>query len=167
MLKINRQTDYAVRIILALSKKENGRRYSSAHIGREMLIPPALLQRIVAELAAGGFIRTQAGRDGGISLAYAPQEITLRQVVEHFEGEIFLSDCILKPGECPFERKCPVHCQWIRLKNLLRDEMERITFQQLVEEGNLIETNLTSTGSHNPKPDSVTNPIPLAHVVPS
>ncbi len=110
-------------------------------IGHEMLIPPALLQRIVAELASGEFIRTQAGRDGGITLARAPKEITLLQVVEQFEGDLYLSDCILKPNECPFESRCPVHCQWVRLKNLLRDEMSRITFEQLVEESKQADRN--------------------------
>jgi Rrf2 family transcriptional regulator, iron-sulfur cluster assembly transcription factor len=144
VLRINRQTDYAVRVILALSKKARAKRFSTSEIGREMLIPPALVQRIVAELAGGGFIVTQAGRHGGISLAHDPSQITLLQIVEHFEGELFLSDCVLKPAECPFERRCPVHCQWIRLKDLLRNEMAGITFKQLVDEGNLIETNLTN-----------------------
>ena len=98
MLRVNRQTDYAVRVILALSKKAKDSRVPTSEIGREMLIPPSLLQRIVAELAGGGFIHTQAGRDGGIALAHDPKEITLLQVVECFEGELYLSDCVLKPG---------------------------------------------------------------------
>ena len=147
MLRINRQTDYATRVILALSKKEKGTRVSTSEIGREMLVPPSLLQRIVAELAGGGFIHTQAGRDGGITLAHDPKEITLLQVVEYFEGELYLSDCILKPGDCPFEKKCPVHCQWVRLKNMLRNEMAAITFQQLAEEGSQIESNLKVNAS--------------------
>lgn len=159
MLRINRQTDYAVRVVLALSKKEAGKRVSTSEIGHEMLIPPALLQRIVAELASGKFINTQAGRDGGISLARDPKEISLLQVVEHFEGELYLSDCVLKPGDCPFEKKCPVHCQWVRLKNLLRNEMANTSFQQLVEEGNLIEASLKKDASHAPKPVTVTNNI--------
>lgn len=159
MIRINRQTDYAVRVVLALSKKEAGKRVSTSEIGREMLIPPALLQRIVAELASGKFINTQAGRDGGISLAHEPKDISLLQIVEHFEGELYLSDCVLKPGDCPFDKKCPVHCQWVRLKNMLRDEMARISFQQLVEEGNLIEANLKKDASHAPKPVSITNGI--------
>ena len=167
MLKINRQTDYAVRVILALSKKAKGKRVSTSEIGREMLIPPSLLQRIVAELAGGGFIHTQAGRDGGITLAHDPKVITLLEIVEHFEGELYLSDCILKPNECPFESKCPVHCQWIRLKNLLRDEMARITFQQLVEEGNLIESNLTVNASRVPNPAPVITDILIASEVPA
>lgn len=39
MLRINRQTDYAVRVVLALSKREKGRLFPTAEIGREMLIP--------------------------------------------------------------------------------------------------------------------------------
>lgn len=156
MLRINRQTDYAVRIILALSKKVKGTRVPTSNISREMLIPPALIQRIVAELAGGGLIHTQVGRDGGITLAHDPKEITLLQVVEHFEGELYLSDCIQKPDECPFEKKCPVHCQWVRLKNMLRNEMAAINFQQLVEEGNLIETGNASFALH---PASVTSGI--------
>ena len=162
MIRINRQTDYAVRVLLALSKKEAGKRFSTSEIGREMLIPPALLQRIVADLANGGFIITQAGRDGGIMLAQAPGDITLLEVVEHFEGEIFLSECILKPNECPFERKCPVHCQWVRLKDLLRNEMSKITFQNLVEEGHLIEANLRASASRQPTIGSVAKEIPTA-----
>ncbi len=161
MLRINRQTDYAVRVILALSKKAKSKRVPTSEVGHEMLIPPSLLQRIVADLANGGFIHTQAGRDGGISLAHDPKDINLLEVVEFFEGEIYLSDCILKPGECPFERKCPVHCQWVRLKNLLRNEMAAITFQQLVEEGSLIESNLTGNASNALSPVSVTNGILL------
>lgn len=156
MLRINRQTDYAVRVVLALSKREKGRLFPTAEIGREMLIPPVLLQRIVAELANGGFINTQVGRDGGISLAHDPNQITLLQVVEQFEGELYLSDCVLKPGECPFDTRCPVHCQWVRLKNMLRNEMARITFEQLVKEGELIEANITACNS----------PIPIEQLIP-
>ncbi len=142
MLKINRQTDYAVRIILSLSKRPGGTRVPTSEIQREMLIPPALIQRIVAELASGGFILTQAGRDGGITLAYPPAQITLLQVVEHFEGTIFLSDCVVKPEDCPFSTRCPVTRRWARLKNTIRDELDRTTFQELVDDALAIESEL-------------------------
>ncbi|MEN9562521.1 MAG: hypothetical protein RIR73_765 [Chloroflexota bacterium] len=147
MFRVNRQTDYAVRVVLALAKKPQGTRLPTSEIGREMLIPPALLQRIVAELASSGFIKTQPGRDGGISLAALPNQITLLQVVERFEGPLVISDCILKEGDCPFEDKCPVSCQWKRLNDLLRAEMARISFQQLVEDGIQIEAKLDHSGS--------------------
>lgn len=161
MLKINRQTDYAVRVVLALSKKPQGTRVSTSEIGREMLIPLALLQRIVAELSSSGFINTQAGRDGGMTLAHLPKNITLLQIVELFEGEVSLSDCTIKPHDCSFGMKCPVRCQWVRIKNLIREEMGRTTFEQLVEDATAIELSLmTNTASSLPKTASVSNNIP-------
>lgn len=162
MFRVNRQTDYAVRVVLALSKKPQGTRLPTSEIGREMLIPPALLQRIVAELASSGFIKTQPGRDGGISLAVLPNQITLLQVVERFEGPLVISDCVLKEGDCPFEDKCPVSCQWKRLNDLLRAEMARITFQQLVEDGMQIEAKLDHSGSIPLKLVSAASTIPVA-----
>ena len=147
MLKINRQTDYAVRIVLFLAKREQGARVPTSEIQREMLIPPALIQRIVADLSAGGFVTTQAGRDGGITLAHLPAELTLLQVVEYFEGPIFLSDCVVKPEECPFSTLCPVTRRWARLKNIIREELERTTFAELVEDAQTIESGFFSVAS--------------------
>ena len=61
MLKINRQTDYAVRVILALAKRGEGARLSSADIQQEMLIPKAFMTRIVAQLSRDGLVDTFPG----------------------------------------------------------------------------------------------------------
>ncbi len=147
MFRVNRQTDYAVRVVLALAKMPQGTRMTTAEIGQQMRIPPSLLQRIVAELANGGVVKTQPGREGGMTLASLPHQITLLEIVERFEGPLVISDCILKEGDCPFENKCPVSCQWAYLNTLLRNEMKRITFQQLVDDGIQIEAALTLSGS--------------------
>src|SRR5512140_1299885 len=110
MLKINRQTDYAVRVVLALAKEGQGARLSSSTIQREMRIPAALMPRIVAELARTGLVKTFTGRDGGLMLPRPAAQITLRDVVEAFEGPILLSQCLQVRGEddCPFQADCPV-----------------------------------------------------------
>lgn len=143
MIRINRQTDYAVRVLLSLSKRTEGRT-STAEIQREMLIPPSLAQRIVADLARGGFVQTFPGRDGGLSLARAPKEINLRQIVEHFEGRIFVSDCLIGKGECPFDNNCPVRCRWARLQSTVMQELEQITFEDLAQEALSIESIVSS-----------------------
>lgn len=134
MIRINRQTDYGIRLILYLAQKEEGTRVSTAEVRREMQIPPALAQRIVADLARGGFIHTFPGRDGGLALARPAQEINLRQIVEHFEGKFFISDCLLEKGNCPFDNKCPVRFRWIKLQSTIILELEQINFQELAED---------------------------------
>ena len=98
MLKINRQTDYAVRVVLALAKYGEGTRLSSAVIQQEMLIPKAFMSRIVAQLARDGLVNTYAGRDGGLMLPRPASQITLKDVVEAFEGPILLSECMQAKG---------------------------------------------------------------------
>jgi len=134
MIRINRQTDYAIRFILYLAQREEGTRVSTAEVRREMQIPPALAQRIVADLARGGFIYTFPGRDGGLALARPAQEINLREVVEHFEGKFFISDCLLEKGSCPFDNQCPVRFRWIKLQSTIVLELEQINFQELAKD---------------------------------
>ena len=136
MLKINRQTDYAVRVLLALAKAGEGKRLSSSAIQQEMLIPSALMARIVARLAREGLISTFPGRDGGLMLSHPASHITLRDVVEAFEGPILLSECLQVKGEddCPFQSNCPVRSKWGRVQVAMLREMAAITFEQLVQE---------------------------------
>ncbi len=136
MLQINRQTDYAVRVVLALAKRPLGTRLSSGSIQREMLIPKAFISRIVAQLAASGLVRTFAGRDGGLELPRPASEITLGDVVEMFEGPILLSECMQAKGEddCPFRVNCPVRSKWGRVQVAMLREMASVSFEDLVNE---------------------------------
>lgn len=136
MLQINRQTDYAVRVVLALAKHPRGTRLASGIIQREMLIPKAFMSRIVAQLAAHGLVQTFAGRDGGLELPRPASEITLRDVVDAFEGPILLSECLTSKGEddCPFRVGCPVSNKWGRVQVAMLREMTAITFEGLAKE---------------------------------
>ncbi|CAG1011080.1 Putative HTH-type transcriptional regulator [Anaerolineales bacterium] len=142
MIRINRQTDYAIRLILYIAQQKEGARVSTAEVRREMQIPPALAQRIVANLARGEFIQTFPGRDGGLVLARPAQEINLRQIVEHFEGKFFISDCLVDKGNCPFDNKCPVRFRWTRLQSQIVVELEQITFMELAQDAQSIHERL-------------------------
>lgn len=134
MIRVNRQTDYAIRIILALAKRPVGAQAPTAEIRAEMLIPPILIRRIVADLAQGGFILTRPGRTGGIALARPAGEITVLEVVEYFEGPIHISECMGDTFDCPFGTDCPVRRHWGRLDTLIRRELAGITFEALADE---------------------------------
>ena len=107
MIRINRQTDYAIRIILALTKRPPVTRIPTSQVRDEMLIPPALAQRIVAELALGKFINTYPGRNGGLELARPAGQINLLQVVEFMQGKNDVSECLVDGVDrCLYESEC-------------------------------------------------------------
>jgi Rrf2 family protein len=134
MIRINRKTDYAIRVLLALAKQEGEGTLPSSKIQQEMLIPRALSLRVVAELARGGFIITYPGRDGGLKLARPANEINLRQVVTYFESNFSVSDCLTEKSECPFDQQCPVRSRWGRLQAVILKELESFTFDELARE---------------------------------
>ena len=136
MLQINRKTDYAVRVVLALAKQPRGTRLATGTIQREMLIPGAFLPRIVAQLANAGLVKTYPGRDGGLELPHPAHDITLRDVVEVFEGPLLLSECMESHGadDCPFHGGCPVTGKWGRIQAAMVREMASITFKDLADE---------------------------------
>jgi Rrf2 family protein len=136
MLKINRQTDYAVRVLLALTKRGEGARLSSTDIQQEMLIPKAFMSRIVAQLSRSGLLNTFPGRDGGLMLPRPASQINLRHVVEAFEGPILLSACldVKNEDDCPFQANCPVSPKWGRVQVAMMREMASITFEDLAKE---------------------------------
>ncbi len=135
MIKINRQTDYAVRVILLLAKQPEGTKLSTAFIRDEMLIPHAFVARIVARLAAERLVTTYPGRDGGLTLSRPAAEITLLQVVEAFEGRLCLSECFESGNvDCPFEHGCPVRGRWGRVQAAMAREMAAMNFAEIARE---------------------------------
>jgi Rrf2 family protein len=134
MFRIKRQTDYAIRVLLALAKQPQNNRISTVSIGKEMLIPSALLTRIVAQMSQARLIFTFPGRDGGLQLAKPAEMINLREVVELMEGQFLLSECMLDQQECPFEGRCPVRKRWHRLQQVILEELEKTNFLELAQE---------------------------------
>jgi Rrf2 family protein len=134
MFRVNRQTDYAIRVLLALAQQPEGIRVSTAHIAEEMLIPKSFLPRIVAQLAQAGLIKTFPGRDGGLTLSRPASAITLKDVIETFEDLLAISECIHAEQACPFENKCPVRGRWARLQEMIFEELSTTTFDLLAQE---------------------------------
>jgi Rrf2 family transcriptional regulator, iron-sulfur cluster assembly transcription factor len=139
MFRVNRQTDYAIRVLLMLAQQPQGTRLATSEISREMLIPTAFLPRIVAQLAQADLLLTFTGRDGGLQLPRPADQITLKDVIEEMEGPMLLSECMTGEEACPFEGDCRVRCRWNDLQSRLLEELDRTTFADLARESTGVE----------------------------
>jgi Rrf2 family protein len=138
MLAISRQTDYASRIILHLAMQYPGSRLTAAEIARQRLIPRALVGRIVTQLGVAGLVKTTRGSDGGITLARAPEEISLLDVVQAIEGPLMLNLCTVDPQSCPLIPVCAVHEVWMKARETLTMELGQATFDKLAARGQVL-----------------------------
>ena len=134
MFRINRRTDYAVRVMLCLAKRPYETRLSTQLIQDEMRTPRAFLQRIIADLSKVDLIRTYPGPNGGVQLGHPAEEINLRHIWEAIEGPLLISECIELPQDCPLNAGCPVRPRWGRLQTMIAQELENTTLDQLASE---------------------------------
>ena len=131
MLTINRETDYASRIILHLALLPPGSRTTADEIAKRRLVPRTLIRRLVARLRQGGLLLTVRGRGGGITLAKPPAEISLLDVVQIIEGPLALNICTNDPLACPLTSVCPIHDTWVETQRLLTEQLKKATFAKL------------------------------------
>lgn len=90
-------TDYGLRALMAMAA-EPDRPMSTAELAELFAISRNHLTKIVAALAAGGFVVTRRGAGGGAMLARPARDIRLGDVVRFLEQGQALVDCFTEGG---------------------------------------------------------------------
>ena len=130
-MQITRQADYAVRAMAYLTQLGPDRRAATSQIAEEKQIPPSFLAKIVSQLSVAGLLNTSRGARGGVSLAKAPTEISLLDVVEAIDGPILLNECVGDSSNCSFGESCAVKAVWCDAQRDLVNRLSSTTFGQL------------------------------------
>lgn len=131
-MEITRQADYAVRAMVHVGRLPLGSRVSTATISEAEKIPLPFLTKVIAHLVRSGLVTTNRGMGGGVSVARAPQEITLLEILEAIEGPILLNRCLQREGMCEIEHRCPVHDVWAKIQHSLVKQLGSVTVSELV-----------------------------------
>lgn len=76
-------------------------------------IPGPYLAKIVNTLARRGFVTTQRGVGGGVSLARSAEEVTLLDLCVALDDPIVETRCLLEQTPCSDVRACPAHEFWV------------------------------------------------------
>ena len=130
-MKLSVKSDYAARAVLGLARHyPTGEVLRIEQLATGQNIPPNYLVQILIELKAQGIAKSVRGKEGGYLLARAPSEISLGDVLRAAHGEVFDTPALTDPN-CPPE----LRRAWQRLKTSVDEAADKITFQQLLEEG--------------------------------
>jgi Rrf2 family protein len=99
--------EYALRAVVHLAYEAPDAR-TTEQIAAATLVPKAYLSKVLQNLARAGIVRSQRGLGGGMTLARAPEALTILEVVNAVEP-------IERIRECPLGLKshglqlCPLH----------------------------------------------------------
>lgn len=88
-VKLSLKVEYACRVLAQLSRTYGNKQFSHIEeLAGQEEIPANYLVQILNELRNGGLINSRRGKQGGYSLAKAPSDISLFDIVSVIDGEL-------------------------------------------------------------------------------
>lgn len=105
-MRLTKSTDYALRVLLYAAAHPD-RRISTEEISRAYGISLHHLGKVVNLLGRSGWLDLKRGRGGGLTLARAPDAISIGAVVRSVEPDLFIVECFDRArNTCPIVPAC-------------------------------------------------------------
>jgi Rrf2 family protein len=133
-MRLARESRYAIEALVVLAGREGNAVMDAREIADEARLPAPFLSKILRSLALGGVLRSRRGQ--GYTLARAPEEVSLEEVLRAVEGdEVIWDSCIFWREECDAEHPCPLHFRWAELKPGIQRAMGSVTLAEVARNG--------------------------------
>ncbi|MGN7941362.1 RrF2 family transcriptional regulator [Metabacillus sp. 22489] len=106
-MRLTNYTDYSLRVLIYLATKPKDEFSNIKEIAEAYNISKNHLMKVTYELGKMNIIETVRGRNGGIRLAHAPEEINIGEVVRQTEEDFHLVECFDKErNQCIISPTC-------------------------------------------------------------
>jgi Rrf2 family protein len=132
MLQITRQTEYAIRGLQELTRRNHDAPVQLKVLAGSCEVSEAFLAKIFQMLAQAGVVKSHRGVKGGFSLGRPAAEITLREIVEICEGGIALNHCLRNVDPCQDAESCAVANVWREAQDALSGALDKTTLADVV-----------------------------------
>lgn len=132
---MSQKSQYAVRAVLELAKREGAGPVKAAKIAAAQHIPLRFLGNILAQLRQAGIVESVRGKEGGYVLGQRAEDISVGEILRVVQGPLYAVECLdVKSGrECPLRPGCVLLPVWESAYNAMMDVFDGTTFQELLE----------------------------------
>jgi len=135
---LSKKTRYAMIALTRLAKEYGNGAILIGDIAKSENIPQRFLENILLELKKLGFLGSKLGKSGGYYLIRKPEDITLLDIIRHFEGTIAMLSCVseksYQPCEfCKDEKLCKIRCIFKEVRDTTFEILNRTSLKDLAE----------------------------------
>ncbi|GAB3792975.1 RrF2 family transcriptional regulator [Nocardioides ungokensis] len=132
-MRVSAKSDYALRALIEMAARQDGRAVSAEELGRVQEIPHGFLQAILADLRKSGIVISQRGQSGGWRMGRDPETVSVADVIRAVDGPL-VSVYGLRPEAVNYNGSAEVlQHVWIAARRSLRDVFEQVSIQQLAD----------------------------------
>src|SRR4030042_242114 len=133
-MKIPTMLRYGVKMVVTLTQK--GEVMSTAELAKEMGVSPLYLRQLAPVLERAGIIQGFRGAKGGYRLKVTPGEITIFDIIQAFDEDFSLLDCIKSANSCSRSPDCTTRYLWKDLSDVLKNTLQGMTLRELITRKN-------------------------------
>jgi Rrf2 family iron-responsive transcriptional regulator len=131
-VRLTRQTNYAVRILMYCAANE-GRLSRIPEIAQAYSVSELFLFKILQPLVEAGLVETVRGRNGGVRLGRDASQITLFDVVRVTEESFSMAECFdSDSADCPLIDSCGLNAALREALGAFFAVLEKHTIADLV-----------------------------------
>ncbi len=131
MIRINRETDYAIGILTRMARDPQ-RRYTAPALAEARGLPLPVVGKILKTLVHGGILVSYRGAKGGYGLARAPHSMSVAEIIAVLEGPIALTECVEEGVDaCQYGDHCTVSTNWSHINRVVRQALEGISLADM------------------------------------
>ena len=132
MVLITRETDYALRVLRALS---DGQQRTAGEIAAGQLVPRQFAYKIIKKLSRGGLVTITRGADGGCRLAADLRQVSLYDLMTAMEEDACIVACMDPGYPCPWREAhggCAIHCGLAQVQARLDEALRTHDLHSLI-----------------------------------
>ncbi len=131
-MRITQECDYAIRIMVMLSKLDKEDAVNAATISEKQNIPSRFTVKILRKLVLAGLVKSRKGASGGYSLSGAAEDITLLRIVEVTDGPVAVNKCVGDESKCTLDKTaCSISHIMMDINNHIVEKLKSISLKDL------------------------------------
>lgn len=133
-MKVSTKSRYALRFMIELAQKDQDSTTFLKEIAKKQSISEKYLSQIVIPLKRAKLIDAYRGAHGGYSIARAPKDITMHDIVSAFNEDIIGVRCV-KGKTCEKEAGCLARPVWQKLNDAIQTALMGTTLEDIARAG--------------------------------
>jgi FeS assembly SUF system regulator len=129
MLRISKLTDYAILIMVELTRDDE---MLSAHALAERIhVEAPTASKVLKLLAGSGLLESYRGANGGYRVSRTADTISVAEVIAAIEGPIAMTECSVEEGLCSQEENCDLRSNWQRISLAVAQALREVSLAEM------------------------------------
>lgn len=132
-MKVNTKVRYGLRAILQIAENYGGDPLPISAISDTQEISGKYLEQVVGTLRKAGLINSRKGVRGGYTLARAPEEIDLWEIISALDPHTVLVECVNEAEICDRSDDCLTRSIWALLSQRMQEFWKSFNLASLLQ----------------------------------